>query len=950
MSANADYDVKIVESFAPPANWIPGQTINKDVYATNTGNVPAFVKETVTSRLNITKEVAVDVTLDTKDVSGVNVPTGKIGTDANALQYKGENVALEDCIELDYDEIYATEAGSYLAYKPDGSDAELGRLVVSYDNTYDPNAKNYMYKATGSDNKTYYVAANAYDETNGVTAGGNKDLGGQTIPADLAGDTNKSKWTKVEAPAKKTDFTPDSEGLYVFRRFIDVAPNGSEQFEYDAYYYKDGHYYKVKNLTVVPDDKIDLADDGKETDGQLANVSKFSLAKDVQEVVIPTLTYDQANNRLVATYGDYADDARNDIIGSSSNAINDELANLAKTLDEEEHDLVAARAALDAAMSESAKTDAQVATDRANIQAIEAAIADVNARIAELNARIGDVDAAGNDILANPVALQKKVNDLVDTLTTVDANTDDLKKVQDALTTLYGASNKDKFSRKSTANNATDNEKNGITFNENRVTDNTTGTEADAGSKYAELLAKQRAYDIAKDAYGDDVYEAYFHELKTAFPTETAAATNFDEAVAALTYDKLTSAAAPHFTDGTELHTLNQKVVDLLKAQLEYDQAYRAAKDAVSTFLDKLDTLGNAVNAQGAEQTETIGGKTITYHKYNVSADTGAYPEAHNTDDWKWTTASGLKNELETLKAERAKLKEKLDSLNAARDEAYQDSVNHQTYTPANGTASAHTAAENLDTAKAAYTAAYKAYVAAKQAYDQKKAEYDAADNLRIYINLANVVTEGGIAKKWQIVPVGTENKEYSTDNTDTATFYYTSILPGGQTSTMLIDSLELDENATQDMYKSFDFDLNVGLESRQIAYTQDDPSILDTRQLAGFGADVAFDDKTDEDTALTWTQAGAAATDPSATDTTGSTYKTSIIKNSAYTVVTVTKDTTEKVSGYPYSFTDSSVTYVGKSTAAGTVFVEIEDDGNGGLQIKDGGNTYTLTQDGIKQ
>ena len=944
MSANADYDVSIVESFAPPANWIPGQEINKDVYATNTGNVPAFVKETVTSRLNITKEVSVDVTLDTKDVSGVNVPTGKIGTAANALQYKGENVALEDCIELDYDEIYSKEAGSYLAYAPDGSAAELGRLVVSYDNTYDPNAKNYMYKATNA-GKTYYVAESDYDETNGVAAGGS-DLSGQVIPAALGGDTNKGQWTKVEAPAAKTDFTPDSEGLYVFRRFIDVAPNGSEQFEYDAYYYKDGHYYKVKNLTVVPDDEIDLADDGEETDGQLANVSKFSLAKDVQEVVVPTLTYDQANNRLIATYGDYADDARNDIIGSSSNAINDELADLAKTLDEEEHDLVAARAALDAAMSESATTDAQVATDRANIQAIEAAIADVNARIAELDARIGDG--------TTHTALQKKVDDLVDTLTTVDANTDDLKKVQDALTTLYGASNKDKFSRKSTANNATDNEKNGITFNENRVTDNTTGTEADAGSKYAELLAKQRAYDIAKDAYGDDVYEAYFHELKTAFPTETAAATNFDEAVAALTYDKLTSAAAPHFTDGTELHTLNQKVVDLLKAQLEYDQAYRAAKDAVSTFLDKLDTLGNAADpvAAASSTTETIGGKTITYHEYDVSADTAAYPGVHTdgaSDDWKWTTASGLKNELETLKAEREKLKEKLTSLNTARDSAYQDSVNHQTSGYGTADVSAHTAADNLDAAKAAYTAAYKDYVAAKQAYDQKKAEYDAADNLRIYINLANVVTEGGVNGKWQIVPVGTENKEYSTDNTDTATFYYTSILPGGATSAMLIDSLELDEKATQDMYKSFDFDLNVGLESRQIAYTQEDPSILDTRQLAGFGADVAFDDKTDEDTALTWTQAGAAATDPSATDATGSTYKTSIIKNGAYTVVTVTKDATEKVSGYPYSFNDGGTVYVGKSTAAGTVFVETEDNA-GTLQIKDGGNTYTLTQAGIKQ
>nr|MCR5109452.1 SipW-dependent-type signal peptide-containing protein [Ruminococcus sp.] len=33
LTASADYGVSIVESFTPPANWIPGQTVNKDVYA-----------------------------------------------------------------------------------------------------------------------------------------------------------------------------------------------------------------------------------------------------------------------------------------------------------------------------------------------------------------------------------------------------------------------------------------------------------------------------------------------------------------------------------------------------------------------------------------------------------------------------------------------------------------------------------------------------------------------------------------------------------------------------------------------------------------------------------------------------------------------------------------------------------------------------------------------------
>ena len=60
LTANSDYGVSIVESFAPPKNWLPGQDINKDVYAVNTGTVDAFVKETVTGKLNYTYEQVID--------------------------------------------------------------------------------------------------------------------------------------------------------------------------------------------------------------------------------------------------------------------------------------------------------------------------------------------------------------------------------------------------------------------------------------------------------------------------------------------------------------------------------------------------------------------------------------------------------------------------------------------------------------------------------------------------------------------------------------------------------------------------------------------------------------------------------------------------------------------------------------------------------------------------
>lgn len=38
LSATNNYGVTAVEDFTPPSNWITGQTVDKDVRVTNTGN------------------------------------------------------------------------------------------------------------------------------------------------------------------------------------------------------------------------------------------------------------------------------------------------------------------------------------------------------------------------------------------------------------------------------------------------------------------------------------------------------------------------------------------------------------------------------------------------------------------------------------------------------------------------------------------------------------------------------------------------------------------------------------------------------------------------------------------------------------------------------------------------------------------------------------------------
>ena len=90
LTADANYGVSIVESFTPPANWVPGQQVNKDVYAVNTGNVAAFVEEDVAGKLNVTFENYVS----------------SFGVNATDVEY----------VKVTDDEKTSLEAGGYLIW------------------------------------------------------------------------------------------------------------------------------------------------------------------------------------------------------------------------------------------------------------------------------------------------------------------------------------------------------------------------------------------------------------------------------------------------------------------------------------------------------------------------------------------------------------------------------------------------------------------------------------------------------------------------------------------------------------------------------------------------------------------------------------------------------------------------------------------------------------------
>ncbi len=106
LSANFNYDVVAVEDFTPPENWIPGQTVEKDVRATNTGNIDAFVKVSVTGDMLLTK----------LDASAAVSAANKSDVLGKAIELSNSNA----------EEIRSKMAGSRLVYKAGATTAADG--------------------------------------------------------------------------------------------------------------------------------------------------------------------------------------------------------------------------------------------------------------------------------------------------------------------------------------------------------------------------------------------------------------------------------------------------------------------------------------------------------------------------------------------------------------------------------------------------------------------------------------------------------------------------------------------------------------------------------------------------------------------------------------------------------------------------------------------------------
>ncbi|MBQ7430664.1 MAG: hypothetical protein IJV29_13445 [Butyrivibrio sp.] len=193
LSAKNNYDVVAVESFTPPDNWTPGQKVTKEVGATNTGNVDAFVKATLTGNIVLKNYTDSEKFTDGNKADYVELSTGSTP------------VKLPDTEARSKDEVKAIQAGGRLVYSPettgyskDAIEGTTGVMVAKTQNgtlvgtDYEPNT-------TG-----YYIFARSTEQTsdNGTTTKVTYD--GYYFVKDA---TNGDKYYAI-------DITPDSSDIY----------------------------------------------------------------------------------------------------------------------------------------------------------------------------------------------------------------------------------------------------------------------------------------------------------------------------------------------------------------------------------------------------------------------------------------------------------------------------------------------------------------------------------------------------------------------------------------------------------------------------------------------------------------------------------------------------------------------------------------------------------------
>lgn len=280
LSANAAYDVSIAEDFQPPEEWVPGQVIEKNVSATNTGNVDAFVRMWMQGEMRVIKEDAAGIALssigtieDSTDENYIKLGFTKyngskylktLSTTPNENPDDAQNASSTNTKA--YSEVMAMQSGGFLAYAPTNAEySYTTNQETVLDNYYDGSAL--ISKTVPANTAVEVVASNTGDKVKAQ---------------EYDGSTTHFKGVAIDSDT----FKPKTTGLYLFRRTVDLET--IDAYEYSGYYYVagsgygDGTYYALQTGKHVNTDT--------NTSDNTVPTSQISVAIDSQSGLVDYIT------------------------------------------------------------------------------------------------------------------------------------------------------------------------------------------------------------------------------------------------------------------------------------------------------------------------------------------------------------------------------------------------------------------------------------------------------------------------------------------------------------------------------------------------------------------------------------------------------------------------------------------------------------------------------------
>ena len=945
---------------------IPGQKVNKDVYAVNIGSVPAFVNEDVTAKLNYTYEIK-SKTLTDKSVVLNDIVNGAVTYEAGGMLAWTDAKNTVPKYEVSGVE-YTKETIGVIAATSDGANDSKEFTIK-----YSKDGGTTYYATAAEPNKLYTIAGLDTDDTNDdiytdasltVTVGTKKD-GAVDVGAVNSVIVEGNGWT------------PTEEGAYIFRRKIngDINP-GSETFTYSGYYFapkgtrvgsndlEKDTYYKIiigndtysKNNGTDSDGvaKIEFDIFANQADVQTlgATINKDGTIKgtvdynfvDVESTGTQELALmmDSTNNRLIASYSKAAvgaTDTNGNAYDASAVAARAEVDYQNAKKFSDLADKLYAYAEADIAYAK------KLAEERNKL--IQAAIDTKNVHDAQ-DAAETTKNQAWDDVFATGEALDDFVNAYNAFATTATDNLTTLKPENFVPSNVQSATQSDNpqvYANYQALKDLYDNKivpcKDAIDaavvvlkgYQTNNVTNKNTDP-ADIQDQIDIIRENLRLLDTADPkGYLQQYKDKYADVVNSAIADQNIILQNVNPDDQKTRIQSVIGLCDTAKTDANTLDTVQDAYKDAYDAWTtaneneqnqdgKWAQALEDYNDNVTTAKTTYENAttdaanGNSRVYNGQNHEATIVGKYGSgYPTYSLTNRT----TNNNVDPTIDTNLSGADAYATYVNVPSATTNE--DTIKANLEMSYHyTTTTQQVNDPGADQYIVGTNANVED--RFANVAALKTDKntdrdAKYQAYVNAVSTLQGSSDIVFYINLAP-----DWATNWEYDDFAADTLTNAAANPKMASFYYKKILEPGVTTEKLIDSVELANTVKATDYKDLTFDLNVALDSAQVTYEDDQKTYkADAVQSPAFGMDV---ESITDNVNVAWADKAAAAQRTKCS-----------IDNGTVEVTPVSINLADPNGGdnYTWFIKIGNDYYVARSRADGTVFynavVTTDTDGN---------------------